>query len=54
MKKLIDYPDSIHKELNIISAKAGKSLTEFIKDMLISTVRKEKIKEFNRQTKNGG
>ena len=45
MKKLIDYPDSIHRELNILSAKNGKSLTEYIKDMLVERVRKEKLKE---------
>lgn len=45
MKKLIDYPDSIQRELMVLSAKQGKSVNEYIKDLLINTVRIEKLKE---------
>ena len=45
MKKLIDYPDNIQRELMVLSAKQGKSVNEYIKDLLVDRIRIEKLKE---------
>lgn len=48
MKKLIEYPDSIQKELNILAAKSETSLIRYIEDLLVSHVREAKLKEFKK------
>ncbi len=45
MKKNIDIPDEILQDLKILAVKANRDLKNFIQDILIELVQKEKDKE---------
>lgn len=45
MKKIIEYPDEIHKGLLLLAATQGLSLTRYISDILVERVGKADIKK---------
>lgn len=44
MRKIIDIPDEIVKDLKILAVKADKDLKNYIQDLLIQHVRDDKNK----------